>query len=125
MAPAIIGGAEMIDFESPVEVDAPAVDGLDKAFLRLAGVLAVGAVGGGDDDAVADAPAGDWLGELDAGGAGLDGVAEADPGAVHGRAVEVHAAGAAHDRRARFLVHTFEVDETDESVLAGLYGSLG
>ena len=47
--------------------------------------------------------------------AGLGGRAELDPGAAQRRAVEVHAAAAADDGRARFLVHAVEVNEANRA----------
>ena len=78
---------------------------------------------GGDDDAVADLPAGDRLGQGDR---RLSPVfarrAELDPGAAQRCAVEVHAAAAADDGRARFLVHAVDVVQADQGGVLGVDG---
>src|SRR5262249_26790700 len=84
--------------------------------------LAVSAVGGGDDDAVAGLPAGDRLAEHDAIGAYLRGFAEPHPGAAERCAVEVHASAAADDRRTRLLVHAVEVMQSGQGGVLGADG---
>src|SRR5262249_19666131 len=74
------------------------------------------------DDAVADAPTGNGLGQGDVGGAGLRRGVEFEPGAAQRGAVKVHAAAAADDGRTRFLVHAVDVVQADEG---GRFGGDG
>ena len=71
------------------------------------------------DDAVADLPAGDCLGQRDVAVALLRGRAELDPGAAQRRAVEVHPPAAADDRRAGLLVQPLDVVQADHRRVLG------
>ena len=126
--------AEVVELERAIEGEFGAVDGFDEAFLGLAVVADAGlerllhlvlAGGRGEDDAVADAPAGDRLLERHLRLTSFDRGAELEPGAAHGGAVELHAAAAADDGGAGFLVHAFEVVQADAGGLAGGDGVVG
>jgi len=114
----------MLEVRGLIERDLFAFDRLDEAFLGLAVALEarrrerllpfVLARGGRKDDAIADAPAGDGLFEGDLGFAGFDRGAELEPCATHRRAMKLHAAAAADDRGARFLVEAADVGQADE-----------
>ena len=105
----------MVEVQRLVERELRAVDRGDQPLLGLRAAsselgwkvffVLVLPRGGGEDDAVADAPAADGFDERDRRVARGGGRAELDPGAGQRRAVEIHAAAAADDGRARFLVH--------------------
>ncbi len=94
--------------ERLVERDLGAGDGRDEPLLGLR-VAAVMVFGRGEDDAIAGALALNRLGQCHRGVIGLGRGAEADPGAAHGGAMEIHPAAAADDGRARLLVETRDV----------------
>src|SRR5262249_36455101 len=116
---AVIAAAEVVLLQRLVENQPGAVDSLDEAFLgqwRLgpAGVLVT--AGRRDDDAVADLPPLHRFVQCHRGVTGLGRGAELDPGAAERGAVEVHAASAADDGRARILVHALDVVQADQGL---------
>ncbi len=110
--------------ERLVERDGPVRECPDRPFLRLPVAVIVRIVRRRDDDAIADAPAGDRLGQRHGVVALLGRGSELDPGAAQGHAVKVHPAAAADDGRARLLVHALDVDQPDECGVFGLDGPL-
>src|SRR5262249_13135363 len=80
--------------------------------------------GARDDDLVADFPAADALGQRERSFALLGGGAELNPGTTHGCAMEIHAAAAADDGGAGFLVHAFHVHQPDQCPVLGVDGPL-
>src|SRR5262249_3473618 len=73
----------------------------------------------------ADVPTRERLGEGDGAIALLGRGAEPDPGAAQRRAVEVHAAAAANDGRARLPVQAVHVRQADQGGVLRLDGLLG
>src|SRR5690606_38822539 len=90
-----IAAAAVVVFKRLVQRDGQAVKCGDRPLFRERFVLGVLVnAGGGEDDLVPHAPAGDGLGEGD--GLGADGgvLAELDPGAAQGGAVQIEPAAA-------------------------------
>src|SRR5262249_48616981 len=118
----IVAGAEVLVLQPLVQRDRLALDRLDAAFLGLRVVAGAGAERllhlfrrglRGPNAQIPAAPARPLLGQRELRVAGLCRLAEFDPGAAEGSAVEVHSAAAADDGRARLLVQTRHVMQAD------------
>jgi len=134
---AVVATAWMVEFDRFIDRHGRAVDGANDALFRCQPWFALGfarpsrirylagAFRAGDDDAVADPPAGDCVAQCHRLVTILGVGAELDPGATQGRAVQVHASSAADNCRARFLVQAVAPGEPDFRGVFGVERLLG
>jgi hypothetical protein len=126
---AVGAAAEVHALQRLVERDLRSVDGLDEALFRAAAPAVLADVVSQscrrDDDPVADAPAGDGLGERHYNVTDLGSGTELDPGAIRRSPVKIHAAAATDDSGTTLAVHAVEGYQSDERAVFRLDWPVG